>query len=305
MIHVLWVDDLVTNPDGSQTDLCKSIVNSAYDEGIDITPFATYDEAYCEMEKNPSKWIAIILDVRNDNAIAENENQDYLNMRRKVEHFRKEHGDSVEPFIFVFSADPVTISDAKRYFIKDANIQSKEVYIKPNDTNALFEDIKAVAKLSTTYATYKKYEDVINSLEKMEWSKEDQSLVFTLIKSIDTDNDYKNDNLYNGIRKLLEAALYTKLEKKGVMDGFVKSTDDSVDDSINKRSVYIGNNTDIPLYIQRAFHSLTMIAQNGSYYHENSSHLVVARDTRQGKAPYLLKSCLFNLLTIIRWESQL
>lgn len=51
MINVIWVDDQILNPDGSQTDLCRSIVNSAYDEGIDITPFSTYDEAYHEMER--------------------------------------------------------------------------------------------------------------------------------------------------------------------------------------------------------------------------------------------------------------
>lgn len=305
MINVIWVDDLIINLDGSQTDLCKSIVNSAYDEGIDITPFSTYDEAYREMEKYPSKWIAIILDVRKDHAIAGNENQDYLKMRRKIENFRKEQGSGVEPFIFVFSADPFTISDAKRYFIKDANILTKEVYIKPHDTNILFEDIKAAAKLSTVYATYKKYEDIMNSLENMEWNQEDQSIVFNLIKRIDTDNDFKNDNLFNGIRKLLETALYAKLEKVGILDGFVESIGDSVEDTINKRSVYMGKNGEVPLYIQRAFHSLTMIAQNGSHYHANSPHLIVARDTRRGKAPYLLKSCLFDLLTIIRWEDQI
>ncbi|MCQ2256878.1 MAG: hypothetical protein MJZ41_02660 [Bacteroidaceae bacterium] len=305
MINVLWVDDLIINPDGTETDFCKSFVNSAYDEGIDITPFATYNEAYSEIEKNPSKWIAIILDVRNDQAIEGNENQDYLSMRRRIEYFRREHNNRVEPFIFVFSADPVTISDAKRYFIKDADIQSKEVYNKPDDVNVLFKDIKEAAKQSTIYATYKKYENIFNAMEEMEWSKEDQNIVFSLIKNIDSDNDYKNDTLYNEIRKLLEVALYTKLEKSGIMDDFVKLKNEYVDDTINKRSLYMGKNQEVPLYIQRAFHSLTMIAQNGSHYHATSPNLVVARDTRLGNAPYLLKSCLYDLLNIIIWEAKL
>lgn len=307
MINVIWVDDLILNPDGTQTDMCKSIVNSAYDEGIDITPFANYDDAYIEMEKYPSKWIAIILDVRNDRATEGSENQDYLNMRRRVEAFRKAHGNAVEPYIFVFSADPVTIADAKRYFIKDAEIIKKAVYIKPNDTDALFKDIKAAANLSVVYATYKKYEDIMISMERMGWSQEDQGVVFNLIKSIDADNDFRNDNLYNGMRKLLEATLYTKLENVGLMDEFVKVAGDSVCDTINKRSVYMGKNPEVPLYIQRAFHSLTMIAQDGSHTDDRHkpSNLIVAKHTRQGKAPYLLKSCLYDLLTIINWESQL
>lgn len=305
MINVLWVDDLIINPDGTETDYCKSTVNRAYDEGIDITPFATYDEAYSEIEKYPSKWIAIILDVRNDQAIEGNENQDFLKMRRRVRSFRSEHNNRVEPYIFVFSADHVTISNAKRYFDKDADIQSKEVYNKPDDINVLFEDIKAAANLSTIYATYKKYEDIMNAMAEMEWSGEDQNFVFSLIKNIDLDNDYKNDTIYTGIRKLLEVALYTKLERAGIMDGFEKSINESVDDTINKRSLYMGTNKKVPLYIQRAFHSLTMITQNGSHYHATSPHLVVARDTRQGNAPYLLKSCLFDLLNIIIWEAKL
>jgi len=298
MINAIWVDDLIKNPDGTQTDLCKSIVNSAYDEGIDITPFATYDEAYNEMKKYPSKWIAIILDVRNDHAIAGSENQDYLSMRRKVEDFRKEQGNSVEPFIFVFSADPVTISASKRYFIKDADIQSKEVYIKPNDTNVLFDDIKAAANLSTVYATYKKYEDIMNSLEEMKWSQKDQNDVFDLIKAIDTDNDYKSDKWYNVIRKLLETVIFDKLEKEGFMDGFL--TSQYYKDTLNAKSIYVcRKDSPVPEYIKRAFHSLTEITQQGSH------SLIVTNYTKEGKAPYLLKSCLFNLLTIIIWESQL
>lgn len=311
MINVIWVDDLIINPDGSQTDLCKSIVNSAYDEGIDITPFATYDEAYCEMEKFPSKWIAVILDVRNDRAAEGDENQGYLEMRRRIESFRKEHSSSVEPYIFVFSADPVTIKDAKRYFIKDAETQTKEVYIKPQDTNALLEDIKNVAAQSKNYAAFKKHEIVLDAMSKLEWDSTAQSIVFNLIKSIDIDNDYKNDIYYNRIRKLLESTLYARLERVGIMNKYVKSIGDSVEDSINKKSRYIGKNNDVPIYVQRAFHSLTEIVQNGSHDALGSPSRiverdpVVARDTREGKAPYLLRSCLYDLLTIIMWEAQL
>lgn len=301
MINVIWVDDLIINPDGSQTDLCKSIVNSAYDEGIDITPFATYDEAYCEMEKFPSKWIAIILDVRNDRAAEGDENQGYLEMRRRIESFRKEHSSSVEPYIFVFSADPVTIKDAKRYFIKDAETQTKEVYIKPQDTNALLEDIKNVAAQSKNYAAFKKHEIVLDAMSKLEWDSTAQSIVFNLIKSIDIDNDYKNDIFYNAIRKILEDDVFKTLERKGMMTDYSKYlTEAAKKDSLNNRSSYVGSRENIPVYIQRAFHSLTNITQQGSH-----ALLVVTEDTIKGKVPYLLRSCLYDLLTIIVWEAQL
>lgn len=309
MINVIWVDDLILNPDGSQTDLCKSIVNSAYDEGIDITPFDTYEMAYQELERHPSKWIAIILDVRNDNATIGSENVDYLKTRRAIERFRKEHGNSVEPYIFVFSADPTTVSDAKRYFIKDAEIQTKEVYIKPNDTDALFGDIKKVANLSNVYATYKKFEDIMADMDKMGWSQEDQSLVFNLIKAIDSDNESKNHVLLTGIRKLFESAIFRQLDGTNIMTEYSEFLEKqpNTKDSLNNRSKYIGGNKNVPIYIQRAFHSLVSITQNGSHDTDDKveSNLTVTGDVSKGKAPYLLKSCLYELLSIICWESQL
>lgn len=305
MINVIWVDDLILNPDGSHTDMCDSIINRAYDEGIDITPFSTYEEAYREIEKAPAKWISIILDVRNDKAASGNENQDYLKIRKKIECFRENHGNSVTPFIYVFSADTATISDAKRYFRKDADIQTKEVYSKPDDINLLFEDIKKTADISPYYETYKKYEKTMKAMNKLGWDVKDKNRVFDLIHAIDSENDFNNDGLYTNFRKLLEDVLYVKLEQCGIMNGATDSQTDSKDDTINKKSVYIGKNPNVPMYVQRAFHSLTQIAQNGSHYHPTDTHLVVARDTRQGNAPYLLKSCLYDLLTIIHWESNL
>lgn len=330
MINVIWVDDLILNPDGSQTDLCNSIVNSAYDEGIDITPFATYDEAYNAIETNPSKWIAIILDVRNDKASEGSENRDFLKMREKIKSFRMEHGNSVEPFIFVFSADAVTISDAKKYFIKDTELQSKEVYIKPNDTNVLFKDIIKIAEWSPVYTTYKKHEDIMNemknfgwsdekqnvvfsilrSMDKMKWPNEDQRTVYKLYKSIEIENDFKNHSLYPDMRKIVESDLYKRIEEVGLMNDYPEYLkNEGKKESINVRSVFVGEkkrgkvdedySNRFPIYIQRAFHSLTEISQNGSH------PLIVKKHTAQGKAPYLLKSCLYDLLTIINWESQL
>lgn len=301
MINVLWVDDLILNKDGSYTDLCNSFINNAFDEGIAIKPYATYDEAYKELQRFPSKWLAIILDVRNDNAETGSENHDYQVMRKKIEAFRTASNNSKEPYIFVFSADK-TISDPQKYFIKDTELQSKEVYKKPLDINLLIEDIKKIEKLSESYSIYKDYEGIMKAMEELGWSEESQSTVFNLIKLIERKNNFQNDSLYNDMRKLLESAIYSKLEKVGIMDSY--KTNNSEKDTLNQKSLYIGKNNQVPVYIQRAFHSLTTITQNGSHI-EDQGTLSVAIDTKQGKAPYLLKSCLYDLLSIIYWEASL
>lgn len=308
MINVLWVDDLAFTAEGTQSDICKSIVNSAYDEGIDIIPYATYVDAYKELENSPSKWTAIILDVNNSKATEGNENQDYLSMREKIIEFRKSHHNSVEPYIFVFSADQGTIADAKKYFRRDSELQRMEVYKKPSDVAVLFDDIKTIAKYSENYAIYKEHESLLNNLVKMNWSSQEQEIVFSLIKSIEKQNDYKNDSIFNGMRKLLESTLYRILEYKGIMDDLPDylKTKKNQEDSLNNRSNYIGQNKRVPVYIQRAFHSLTVNVQNGSHKdNKKESNIVVANDVSEGKAPYLLKSCLYDLLTIIVWEASL
>lgn len=310
MINVIWVDDLILNPDGSQTDLCNSIVNSAYDEDIDITPFATYDEAYNAIKANPSKWIAIILDVRNDKASEGSENKDFLKMREMIKSFRMEHGNSVEPFIFVFSADAVTISDAKKYFIKDTELQSKEVYIKPNDTNVLFKDIIKVANSSQIYAIYIKYKNIIDFIERTGWSRENINSVLKLIRCIEYNDENANNSLYLDMRGIVESDLYKRIEEVGLMNDYREYLkNEGKKDSINVKSVFVGEkkrgkededySNRFPIYIQRAFHSLTEISQNGCH------PLIVKKHTAQDKAPYLLKSCLYDLLTIINWETQL
>lgn len=308
MINVLWVDDLAFTAEGLQSDICKSIVNSAYDEGIDIIPYATYAEAYKELEDSPSKWTAIILDVNNSKATEGNENQDYLSMREKIIEFRKSNNNSVEPYIFVLSADQGTIADAKKYFRKDSELQTKEVYVKPTDGATLFEDIKTVARYSENYSIYKEHESLMDSLVEMNWTPKEQEIVFALIKSIEKRNDYKNDSIFNGMRKLLESTLYRTLEIKGVMDGLhgFLMTQKNQDDTLNNRSNYIGKNKSVPVYIQRAFHSLTVNVQNGSHKDDKKeTNIIVANDVSEGKAPYLLKSCLYDLLTIIAWEASL
>ena len=118
---------------------------------------------------------------------------------------------------------------------------------------------------------------------------------------IDARNESTNDELFTDIRKLLEGPIMRVLLDLGV---FPKDTD-----TLNKRCRFIGKSefkNYIPIYIQRSFHSLGDICNNGSHVPvgtEGGKDLIVVQDTFNGRAPYLLKSCLFELMNIIIWES--
>ena len=51
----------------------------------------------------------------------------------------------------------------------------------------------------------------------------------------------------------------------------------------------------IPAYIQRSFHSAVTIANEGSH------RLKIDEDTKDGTAPYLVQSTVFELLNILVW----
>lgn len=99
---------------------------------------------------------------------------------------------------------------------------------------------------------------------------------------------FTDPKLLNEIRKYLEDFVIAFLESKSFFTDEVKS--------LNDRSRYIERKEDIPEYIKRSFHSLVRIVQEGSH-----GRTIIDNDVRYGNAPYLLQSCLFELLNIIYW----
>lgn len=54
----------------------------------------------------------------------------------------------------------------------------------------------------------------------------------------------------------------------------------------------------VPVYVQRCFHSAVTVANEGSH------RLSIDKDTKDGACPYLIRSTIFELLTIINWLKQ-
>lgn len=313
MKHVIWVDDQIYDIHGNKSNLCNSIVDRAYESfDIDIEPFKTYDEAYTAFLSNPTKWIAIILDVQNDQAEKGSRNDDYKRGRRMFEKYRDQHHVD-EPYIYVFSGQESVHNVADDYFRKDHPLQDKTVYNKASadDAELMFKNINLLANHSGSYRLHTKYQNIINDLDKLEWSKESKDEVKTIIRSVEIDDNNTDQAVFNRIRKILESDLYVRLEKKGFMDSLedFQRKHGLKENTITTKSNYIGklSKERIPIYIQRAIHSLTEITNNGSHTCSDSdlSKLVASKHVSNGNAPYLLKACLYELLTIIHWEANI
>lgn len=103
--------------------------------------------------------------------------------------------------------------------------------------------------------------------------------------------EYRNASIYNMIRKVLDWVMKYCYEiglSQIVFDG----------SNLADCSRFLGSpgmTGFVPVYIQRSFHSAVTVSNEGSH------RLQIDQDTKDGQAPYLIQSTVFELLNIIIW----
>lgn len=288
MIKVLWIDDECKNMYGELSVMGREFIEYAYEQEIDITPISTYKEGLIAIEAHPLEWCAVILDIREQRAATGNAVDGYQNAYDWLRDFHNKHSQE-EPYIF-------TLSGEKRYHEEDSLIRkesycSKRVYDKSGeDYKKLFDDIRKVEGISDLYKLHKKYTDLL-CISKSLGENADNRLL-EIMYSILIKKNVTDPKLLNEIRKYLEDFVIAFLKNKSFFSDKKKT--------LNECSQYIGDQEGIPEYIKRSFHSLVRIVQEGSH-----GKTTIDNDVRYGKAPYLLQSCLFELLNIIYWTKSI
>ena len=277
MIKVLWIDDECKDIYGELSVMGREFIEYAYEQEIEITPISAYKDGLTAIESRPLEWCAVILDIREQKATTGSAVDGYQNAYDWLRDFHNKRN-QLEPYVF-------TLSGEKRYHDKDSLIRkesycSKRVYDKNSgDYKILFEDIRKIEKVSDLYKLQNEYTNLLciaNLLGENANNRLLEIMYPILIKKRFTDPKY------------LEDFVIAFLESKSFFPDEVKS--------LNDRSRYIERKEDIPEYIKRSFHSLVRIVQEGSH-----GRTIIDNDVRYGNAPYLLQSCLFELLNIIYW----
>lgn len=283
MIHVIWVDDNCRDSEGQLTELGTQIVDQAWNYGIEIEAFDQYKPALMTLQSNPSRYSAIILDIRNEKAEIDNATTDYHKMKKEIENI-KSKDQSSEPYVFSFSGiDQYYNSD----LIPKESYASRSVYAKPNESTLLFQDIVKVAyDYSPNYKIQKEFSDVFESLDLMNWAGTDKEKLTRVFKVVSLQRDNRDDSALNDMRKIIEIIMGVLSERGLVPDNSNLAT----------QSKAIGDNKEIPVYIQRSFHSIVEVTNNGSH-----ALLRTTEDIKNGEAPYVLRSCMYELCNIIIW----
>ena len=284
MIEVLWIDDECKNQDGL-TDMGKGFVDLAYVYGIKITPMLTYKEGIDTIKKSPLRWSAVILDIHNQKATTGKASDDFDDAREQIIRFQAQHNQG-EPFIFVLSGNKQYQTESST--IKKPDYCQKNIYDKNGeDYKLLFNDIIKIQDISRLYNCKEEYKDVLDVAKHI--SDETWESLLMLLYNVTVICEKKNTDLFNRMRKILEDVMLVLKEHEY---SFFATNEEK---TLNNLSVHIGRDKTIPEYIQRAFHTLIRIVQDASH------RLVVDYDVSCLRAPYLLRSSLYELCNILMW----
>lgn len=298
MIEVLWIDDECMTDNGKLSPMGEEFVNYAFEQKIKITPMLTYKEGIGAIKNNPHRWCAVILDIHNQKATTGKASDDFDAARDEIKIIQANNNQK-EPYIFVLSGNK--LYHGEHSTIRKPDYCSKSIYDKNGeDYKLLFEDILKIQNLSLLYTCQERHKDVLANANDF-CGEETWKKLLALLYEITMRDTNNNPALFNNMRKILEDIL-EGLKQLGYP--YFKETKDKI--SLNNLSRYIGNDEKVPEYVQRAFHTLDRVVQDGSHSPKAyEDRFRVDSDVTNLRAPYLLRSSLYELCNILIWMGSL
>lgn len=308
MVKILWVDDESKDVNGTLTAKGESFISDAGWEDIEVNAFNHYYDALHELELHPTLYTAIVLDVEDDRASDGDKKDGFMEAMRSIDSLHGKQNQK-EPYVFVFTGHDKYISGDSKVMTKP-DYASKNVYLKGSDREILFKDIKKVAENSRLYQVFRKYDDVLKAAQH-QFDQENLDNLREVIFRIEYGGKNTDDSILNIMRKILNYCInhvpfdFPKLDANGKDIKTVKDKCRFIGDTRNSEI--------IAPYIQRYFHSLNEVLNVGSHARDellsgndekNPKKKPVSVDVKEGKAPYLLRTCMYELFNIVLWLDQ-
>ena len=278
MINVLWIDD----------DWDQNFIDWAY-EGFDINvvPQSNVDEGVSLFLHSECSYDAIILDAncfRHPKDVKGQETIGALGYAIKALSDNK-----IEVPFFVLSAGE-GFSGAESIDAIMCGIErtydDRNWYSKLTQVDLLLAKICKEIPNFESYKLKSQYSFVVDKYQN-------QNKLVKILMYLD-DNKKSDPSVFNLIRKELDFII-EECDKYGLL------TVQRTGANLNECSKALGDRRlekFIPVYIQRALHSATTICNEGSH------RLVIDTDVREGKAPTLVRSTVYEFLNIVYWYNE-
>lgn len=274
MIKALWIDD---EPN-------EEFVDSAYNQDIDIEFRTNVDDGIVALMDKTNNFDVIILDA-NCKSHSDGEYQPKISaLGYALKRITEER---IELPWFVYSGGGFSGEESINAIVEpyEREYDDKEWYRKPKEMFELFSKIKSVIPNTSSFKIKTKYKDVFS------WYPNQTELI-EIIQFVE-ENKFNNQDVFNKIRKELDWVMPYLYDHGYLLEPFTGSNLGECSQFLGNRALL--NDKIIPEYIQRSFHTVVSLSNEGSH-RMDTEYLV-----KSGSAPYLVRSIVYELLNILHW----
>lgn len=266
---ILWIDD--------QYELLSELMERCeVVNGFEITKCRFAKEGMKTFERHLEEWSAVVLDAK---VLMESLDEvPNLNGLRYCRDRINELKSRRYVPMFVFTGQPDLISNELFEDMVD------KYYSKGDDDDQLIEDIISAADQQEETQIVHKHQTVFEA-----WPESKHDLL-RILKVLEKE-DWQNNSVLNDIRKIMSDVVSRLYER-----GFCTVKHDG--SNLAPCSKMLGQpfmEKIIPIYVQRAIHSCVAITNPGSHRSETDD------DVKKNRAPYLIRSLIYNMLDILFW----
>ena len=266
---ILWIDD--------QYELLSELMERCeVMNGFEITKCRFAKEGMKLFERHLEEWSAVVLDAK---VLMEslNEVPNLSGLRHCRDRINELKPRRYVP-MFVFTGQPDLISNEMFEDMVD------KYYSKGDDDDQLIKDIISAADQQEETQIIHKHQTVFDA-----WPESRHDLL-RILKVLEKE-EWQNNSVLNDIRKIMSDVM-NKLYACGICP--VKHDGSN----LGSCSIELGKRymeEIIPVHVQRCIHSLVDITNPGSHRTKIDS------DVASGKAPYLIRTLIYEMLNVLCW----
>ena len=276
MINILWIDDQPTD----------DFIMKARMEGLDVRVRKNVDEGIDELLTSNRDYDAVILDA---NCLKHKEEEPDEADINALGYALKEitANDIMLPW-FVYTTGGLSGEESIDVLVSAYEREYDDVhwYRKPEEMQQLFRKIKSVVRRSDYFILKEQFDDVLDKYPN-------QDELVAILRYLDGSRRY-DPSVFNLIRKEMEF-IFEKCYECGLLQ------QPYVELGLTASSKFLCQyqmETVVPYHIQQVIRSTTRICNEGSH------NLRTDGDVDAGRAPYLVRSTVYDFLNIVYWVNE-
>ncbi len=277
LYHIIWIDD-------EWEKMTSFVKYCKFEHNIELTPFKTQKEGLDAFAQNPSYWDAIILDAK----VLDKSTTEFANIKSLYKAVNRLQSEFKDVPYFISTGQP-DLMDTDLFDAYCQTTYSHRYYEKVEDDEQLCIDIISSIENKPQRKIINKYPEIFS------WLPSEMYGEIIDILTVIENGDSKNSTVFNNIRKILDWIM-SELNTYGILAIPFNGT------NLNDCSRFLACDElqeYVPQYIQRQLHSCCAIANEGSH------RLKIDEDVRNGTAPFLIRSTIYELLNVLMWMHQL